>query len=157
MTIVWQWKSFSELSAHDLYAILKLRQDVFCIEQDCLYPDIDGEDPHYLHLLGWQTLLADESKPHLAAYLRVAPPRLKYDEASLGRVVTSPHNRGDGIGKMLMTTALNHMDTELGYPSVRISAQSYLELFYKDFGFETVSTPYLEDDIPHIEMLRRTN
>lgn len=146
----WEWKSFEALSAGELYAALQLRSEVFVVEQNCVYQDCDGYDPRCRHLFGW-TEGADGA--YLAAYLRMVPAGLKYPEASIGRVVTSPRARGTGAGRALVAEALRVLDAE-GPAPLRISAQAYLENFYRGFGFRTVSEPYLEDGIPHVEMLR---
>lgn len=152
----WQWMLFDEITNHELYAVMELRQRVFIAEQNCRYIDLDGKDQKCWHLLGWNS--EDSPKRKLQAYLRVVPAGLKYDEISIGRVVTNPDARGEGYGKALMTISLEIIDREFGQGSkvpVRISAQSYLEKFYTQLGFNrTAKEPYLEDDIPHIEMLR---
>lgn len=149
--IEWQWSSYPDLSKDDLFEVLKLRQEVFIIEQNCPYPDADHLDRQSWHLLGW---LPGEGQKQLAAYLRLVPPGLKFNEPSLGRVVTSPVTRRQGMGKALMEKAL--LFTEQAYPqtAIRISAQCYLEMYYSEFGFAVVSQPYEEDGIPHLEMLR---
>lgn len=138
---------FDELTTGELYQALQLRQQVFIVEQTCVYPDIDGNDEHSLHVLGW-------AETRLVAYCRLLPPGMSYPEWSIGRVATAETARGSGTGRALMERALNHLDTVVGAPAVRISAQQYLETFYTSLGFNTVSDMYLEDDIPHIEMLR---
>jgi len=145
--IDWKWKPFGDLSAVDLHDILKLRQDVFVIEQHCIYPDIDGADPRCWHLLG------RDRSGELAAYLRVVPPGQKYKEPAIGRVVANPDKRRNGLGKELMQVGIRC--TQFQYPDsgIRISAQQYLTHFYTGLGFEQVGEMYLEDDIPHIEMV----
>lgn len=146
----WECKSFADLTGTELYAALQLRNEVFVVEQNCVYQDCDGYDLRCRHLLGWGE---GAEGPYLGAYLRLVPPGLKYAEASIGRVVTSPRARGTGAGRQLVGEALALLD-RAGEPAVRISAQAYLEKFYRGFGFEAVSEPYLEDGIPHVEMLR---
>ena len=148
----WQWCTFDALSQADLYAILAQRQDVFVVEQNCVFQDIDGVDQQSHHLLAWQT--NQSCARVLAAYLRCIPPGIKYPECSLGRVMTARAARGSGLGKLLFAEGVRR--TALTYPGggIRISAQQYLEAFYQDFGFESCSAPYLEDDIWHVEMLR---
>ncbi|MGZ3694847.1 MAG: GNAT family N-acetyltransferase [Bdellovibrionota bacterium] len=145
-SLTWQWSSFSELSNEDLYETLKLRQRVFIVEQNCAYLDCDGLDQKSFHLIG-------RDGRALLAYLRVLPAGLKYPEASLGRVVTAPEARGTGAGKALLYEALRQIDMQWGKIPLRISAQAYLQKFYEDFGFRVEGAPYLEDNIPHIEML----
>lgn len=142
----WQWVPFERLSVHELYEIMALRQRVFGVEQKCAYLDADGFDQIAWHLCGW------EGKT-LTTYLRVLPAQVKYLEPSIGRVVTATEARGKGYGKAIMVEALKRIQEEFGPTAIRISAQAYLEKFYGDFGFTKVSSPYLEDEIPHVEML----
>ena len=145
----WKWKKFKELTVDELYEVIFLRQNIFILDQQCRYEDLDYRDQPSHHLLGYR----DQK---LVAYLRVLPPGLKYDEVSIGRVVNSLEVRKLGIGKELMSTALKNIKNLYGEASIRISAQLYLTKFYQEFGFMIVGTEYLEDDIPHIEMLRRS-
>jgi ElaA protein len=149
--LTWQCLPFAELSTNELYAILKARQAVFVVEQNCPFLDADDVDQHCLHLSGWH-VRGDTNA--LAAYARLVPPKLKYVEPSIGRVITALEFRGRGFGKELMQRAVQAMD-EL-YPSlaIRIGAQQYLERFYSGFGFVTASSTYIEDGIPHVEMVR---
>lgn len=147
----WQWLAFDELSGADLYQVLALRQDVFVLEQQCLYPDLDGRDQEAWHLLGWQST---DGQRRLAAYLRCFAPGVRYAEMSLGRVLTAPAARGTGIGKRLLELGIDHAErAHPGHP-IRIGAQRYLERFYQGFGFVTISTPYDEDGIEHVDMVR---
>lgn len=145
--MVWQFLRFEELTTDRLYQILKIRQEVFAVEQNCVYLDVDGRDLDSLHVFA---SVDDE----LMAYCRVLPPGLKYPEVSIGRVLTASAARGSGAGRALMDYALT-VCTEL-YPGrgIRISAQLYLEEFYRSFGFVSCSAPYDEDGIPHVEMLK---
>ena len=147
----WQFSSFTDLSNKDLYEVLAQRQNIFILEQTCLYPDIDGYDLEAHHLLGWKV---ENGKRELAAYLRVLAPGAKYEEMSLGRVITTQAARGSGAGRQLLARGI--ACAEALYPGhrIRIGAQQYLENFYQGFGFETVSAPYDEDGIMHIDMLR---
>jgi len=149
--IDWQFSHFNELSTSDLYEVLTQRQDVFILEQTCLYPDIDGLDPQAHHLLGWHSV---DGKRQLAAYLRVLGPGVKYDEMSLGRVITTKAARGSGAGRALLAEGIARAEALYPGHRIRIGAQQYLESFYQGFGFETVSAPYDEDGILHIDMLR---
>ena len=149
--IEWQWSSFAGLAVADLYEMLALRQQVFVLEQTCLYPDIDGLDPGAHHLLGWRTV---DGKRELAATLRCLAPGAKYDEMSLGRVVTSPSARGTGLGRELVAQGIACAERLHPGHAIRIGAQAHLETFYAGFGFRTVSAPYDEDGILHIDMLR---
>ncbi len=147
----WQWSAFADLSAADLYQVLQKRQDVFILEQTCLYPDMDGLDEGAHHLLGWRVI---DGKRELAAYMRVLAPGAKYVEMSLGRVLTAPCARGTGIGHELLTQGIAHAERQHPGHRIRIGAQQHLEKFYAGFGFATISEPYDEDGIMHIDMLR---
>jgi len=151
MTVQWQWLAYDALSREDLYAILARRQEVFIIEQQCIYPDLDGIDPHAFHLLGWGE---HDGRRQLLAYLRCVHPGVKYAEISLGRVLSAGAARGTGIGRALIAEALRHVAQVYPSQAIRISAQLYLERFYAGFGFVRTSEPYDEDGIPHVEMLR---
>jgi ElaA protein len=142
----WNACSFAELDKLDLYHILQLRSEVFVVEQQCPFQDMDGMDMQAIHLLG-------SLEGTLLCYARILPPGLKYDEASIGRVISKGTVRGTGRGLYLMEKAI--ICCRQLYPSaaVRISAQQRLERFYLGFGFTTVSEPYMEDDLPHVEML----
>jgi ElaA protein len=149
--LFWQWSRFSELSPQDLYAAVQLREAVFVVEQQCPYNDADGRDPDAWHLLGWSE---QQSGKDLVAYARVFEPGVRYDECSIGRVVTAPRVRGSGLGKALMAEALRRVESLAPGQSIKIAAQRRLEKFYLDFGFRTVSAPYEEDGITHVDMLR---
>ena len=149
--IHWQWSRFSELTPHDLYAVVQLREAVFIVEQNCPYPDADGRDPTAWHLLGW---VEGPSERTLVAYARIFEPGVRYREGSLGRVVTAPAVRRSGIGKALMAEALRRIESLAPGQSIKIAAQRRLEDFYLGFGFRTISAPYEEDGIMHVDMLR---
>lgn len=147
MNIRWQIKHFGELSPAALYAVIQLRNEVFVVEQNCVYQDADGKDIHAHHLMGW---LGDE----LVAYTRLLPPGISYpDYSSIGRVVSSKKVRGTGVGFALMQRSV--VETQRLFPGkkIKIGAQLYLKKFYESLGFKQVSDVYLEDDIEHIEML----
>lgn len=145
--IQWQWHRFGDLSAPQLYAVCAAREAVFVVEQSCPYQELDGLDLDAMHLIGW-------SGSEVAAYLRVLGPGVRYAEPSIGRVLTSRPFRGTGIGRTLVEMSLEYIDRHYPGRQVRISAQAHLERFYGSLGFQTVSERYLEDDIPHVEMLR---
>lgn len=146
---IWVCKKFDELTVHELYCILKLRSEVFVVEQNCVYLDADGRDEASHHLCGWL-------HNRLVAYCRLLPPGIAYEsEASIGRVVTHPAHRKDGYGKILMQKAISKTYSLFNNSHIKIGAQQYLEKFYTDLGFHTVSPVYLEDNIPHISMLHR--
>ena len=143
----WIIKSFNELTPSELYAILQLRCEVFVVEQNCPYLDEDDRDQNSYHLMGWKNDL-------LAAYTRILPQGLAFDEASIGRVVTSPKARGGGIGRELMQRSIKELYKLYGEVPIRIGAQLYLRQFYTTFGFSQVSEVYIEDGIEHIKMLK---
>lgn len=149
----WRWSPFDGLTLAELYAVMRLRGRVFVVEQNCAYLDLDDADQRAHHLLGW---LDDGigGAPLLAAYARVFEPGIKFAEASIGRVITDPQARGGGYGKLLMREAVNRCSALAPMSPIRIGAQAHLERFYEIFGFRRASGPYMEDGIPHIEMLR---
>lgn len=149
MNIDWKLKSFDDLSNKELYSIMQLRAEVFVVEQNCPYQDADGKDLKSFHLMGFDT------NGKLIAYTRILPPNISYSEASIGRVVSSPSVRGKGVGKKLMEQSIVEIEKSFGRVPIKIGAQLYLKKFYEDFGFEMSSDEYLEDNIPHIEMLRK--
>jgi ElaA protein len=152
MTMIeWQWNSFADLTVAQLYEMLALRQQVFVLEQTCLYPDIDGLDTGAYHLLGWRSV---DGRRELVASLRCLAPGAKYGEMSLGRVVTSPVARGTGLGRELVAQGIAHAESLHRGHAIRIGAQAHLERFYANFGFVTVSEPYDEDGIMHVDMVR---
>jgi ElaA protein len=149
--IVWQWKRFADLAPTELYAMLTARAEVFVVEQACAFNDLDGLDPHAWHLIGW--IERDDARS-LAAYLRLIEPGRKYAEPSIGRVLTTSAFRGTGLGRAAMMEGLGRVATLYPRQAIRIGAQQRLERFYQEMGFRTVSDPYLEDNIVHVEMLR---
>lgn len=149
--IEWQWLAFDDIPPRDWYEVLRQRQQVFILEQTCLYPDIDGLDPHCQHLMAWGSV---DGARVLQATLRVLPPGLKYDEMSIGRVLTTGAARGSGIGRALLDRAMPLVDALHAGHACRIGAQAHLEKFYGGYGFVTVTEPYDEDGIMHIDMLR---
>lgn len=128
--------------------MLILRARVFVVEQDCPYQDPDHKDPQSYHLWGTDNL------GHVVAYARIVKPGVSYNEVSIGRVVVAPEYRGSGMGVELMQETMRMVEQFYGPVPIRLSGQCYLERFYNDLGFETVSEEYMEDDIPHVEMLR---
>jgi ElaA protein len=143
----WHELRFEALTTKTLYAILKIRQEVFAVAQNSIYLDVDGKDIDALHIIG-----AQDDVIH--AYCRILPPGVKYSETSIGRVLTSPEYRGNGTGKLLMQHAIQCCSQQFPDTGIRISAQLYLQRFYEDFGFAVTTEPYDEDGIPHIEMLK---
>lgn len=144
----WTWSRFEELGVENLYDALALRCRVFVLEQGP-YQDPDGLDSDSWHLLGRHDAGA------LRAYLRVVDPGIKYDEPSLGRVITAPEARGTGLGRRLLAEGVARCEAVWPGRGIRISAQAHLERFYAAYGFERVGEDYLEDNIPHVEMWRR--
>jgi len=144
----WTLRNFDSLTPYELYAILRLRSEVFVVEQTCIFLDMDNNDQQCYHLMGWQDDL-------LYAYTRLVPPGLSYAEASIGRVVTSPAARGNGIGKTLIEKSIEEVFKLYGKGPIKIGAQLYLKKFYRSFGFEQIGDIYQEDGIDHIKMIRK--
>ncbi len=149
--VAWQWKRFAELKPAELYTLLAARAAVFVVEQACAFQDADGLDLYAWHLLGW---VENDHDPTLAAYLRLVDPGRKYIEPSIGRVLTTLPFRGTDLGRATMREGLARAAALYPGRAVRIGAQQRLERFYLELGFRTVSAPYEEDGIAHIEMLR---
>lgn len=143
----WSLKKFNELTALEVYEILKLRSEVFVVEQNCVFLDMDDKDQFSYHLQG-------RINGELAAVVRILPPGLSYEEPSIGRVVSSPKFRRQGVGIELMQTAIQKTIALHGNVAIKIGAQLYLKKFYESFGFQQCSDSYMEDDIPHIKMIR---
>ena len=139
--------SFNQLNIKQLFEIYKLRSQVFVVEQNCPYQDLDGKDQKSDHIF------ARDKDGELIACARIVYPGISYSEWSIGRVATAMKVRGSGTGKLLMEQCMNYLIQECDAGGIRISAQEYLLKFYEGFGFEQVSESYLEDDIPHVEML----
>ena len=148
MQINWLLKSFDELTPYELYAILQLRIEVFIVEQNCVFQDADDKDQVAYHLMGYYN-------KQLLAYTRLLVQGAAYEQASIGRVVTSPKSRGNGTGKLLMHKSIECINQLFGNVDIKIGAQLYLKHFYSSFGFEQISDVYLEDGIEHIYMLRK--
>lgn len=146
MTIKWICKTFDQLSAYELYEILKLRSEVFVVEQNCVFLDMDDKDQGSWHLMG----ISDEK---LVAYTRLVPPGHIYKEASIGRVVSAPAARGNGAGRQLMEQSIAKTKELFGAGPIKIGAQFYLKKFYESFGFVQTSDIYLEDGIEHTYMI----
>jgi ElaA protein len=143
-----QIKCFNELSIHELYELLKLRAEVFVVEQNCVYQDVDGKDEKAIHVLGY-------FEGNLAAYTRIFDKGHYFDEASIGRVVTAPKYRSMKFGHDLMQVSIDAVEENFKERAITISAQEYLKKFYESHGFVQTSEMYLEDDIPHIQMKRK--
>ena len=146
--ITWAIKEFDELTLDELYAILQLRNEVFIVEQNCVYKDPDGKDQS-----AWHLMAIEDDK--LVAYTRILPPGVVYTDPAIGRVVTSPSKRGSGMGKELMKRSIEACEKLFGKISISLSAQVYLQNFYEALGFIVIGEEYLDDGIPHIEMMRK--
>ena len=146
----WICKYFEELSLRELYEIGRLRQEVFVLEQNCPYVDFDGKDLYCYHLMGF-----DENN-RLVAYSRIVPKGVSYEDyISIGRVITSGLVRKSGLGRILMQESISVCEKLFGKSDIKISAQTYLLNFYESLGFVSTGKEYLEDDIPHTEMIRK--
>ena len=146
----WICKYFEELSLKELYEIGRLRQEVFVLEQNCPYVDFDGKDYFCYHLMGMDDL------GKLVAYSRIVPKGFSYDDyISIGRVITSGLVRKSGLGRILMQESISACEKLFGKSDIKISAQTYLLKFYQSLDFESTGKEYLEDDIPHTEMIRK--
>lgn len=144
--MIWLCKKFEELSTEELYAILQLRTEIFVVEQNCVFQDMDNKDESAYHLMCYEDDM-------LIAYTRLLPAGKSYKECSIGRVVTKKIKRGTGIGKELMAISIEYCYRLFGKSPIRIGAQLYLEKFYSAFGFKKESDIYIEDGIQHIEMV----
>jgi ElaA protein len=146
----WTCKKFAELTPYEVYAILQLRNEVFVVEQQCVFQDADNKDQHSYHLM---CMYGEQ----LAAYSRLLAPGISYiNEASIGRVVSFPKLRKMGVGRELMQRSISMCYELFGEISIKIGAQLYLKNFYESFGFIQCSDVYLEDEIQHIEMILLT-
>ncbi|WP_033541016.1 GNAT family N-acetyltransferase [Planococcus sp. CAU13] len=143
--MTWELCKFDELTAAELYELLKLRVDVFVVEQNCPYPELDGLDQDSVHL-------AFRENGEVLAYARLVPAGIKYDVPSIGRVIVRQEARGRGLARELMRRCLDFIFTEWQPEAVQLQGQVYLKEFYQSFGFEPVSEEYDEDGIPHLDM-----
>ncbi|GGC25619.1 ElaA protein [Parapedobacter defluvii] len=147
--LTWETKSFDALSLEELYKILQLRQEVFMLEQACVYNDLDHKDQQSFHLMAWQG-------ETLAAYTRLLPYGVSYPDAlSIGRVVVAAAFRSNGLGRELMLRSMEGVYSLFGHHPIKIGAQQHLKAFYNYLGFEQTSQPYMDAGIMHIEMTRR--
>ncbi|HOZ64498.1 MAG TPA: GNAT family N-acetyltransferase [Burkholderiaceae bacterium] len=144
--IAWKFVAFDELTLRELYELLQLRTEVFTVEQNCVFQDIDGADDQAMHLLGTQN-------NQLVAYARCFPAGVKFAEASIGRVVTRSLARGSGLGHLLIQQAVSSVCALWGPQPIRIGAQARLKAYYSGHGFVDVGVPYVEDGIDHLEMV----
>ena len=144
----WTIKRFEELTLDELYNILQLRNEVFIVEQKCVYNDLDGKDRS-----AWHLMATDSDK--LVAYTRILRPGVSYHDAAIGRVITSSLKRRSGLGKELMKRSIAACEKLFGKIAITLSAQVYLQNFYESFGFIVTGEEYLDDGIPHIVMSRK--
>ena len=145
----WKLKKFDDLTISELYGILKLRSEVFVVEQDCIYQDLDDKDKPAYHLF-----LQDENE--VVAVLRILPENVSYEDMAIGRVVVKKSYRGRGISRVMMQKAIDFIVNDLGKTRIKLSGQAYLVEFYQSFGFRKVSDCYLEDGLDHFEFLYET-
>ena len=147
MTVV---KKFSELSIEELYQILRLRSEVFVVEQNCVYQDLDNKDQISVHIF-------IKEKNKIEAYTRIFKPGDYYKNPSIGRVVVSKKKRGKELGKKIMISSIDYIKENIKSDKIELSAQKYLDKFYKDLGFYKIGEDYLEDGIPHQRMIKEIN
>ena len=145
-SIEWRTRAFSELDVRSWHDIVKLRIDVFVVEQNCPYPELDGPDLEALHVIGFDT----QHRP--VAYCRILPPQ-KDGLPHIGRVVVDKAHRGSGLGKQLMREALRSVERKYGSPRSAVAAQAYLQAFYEGLGYRVISEVYPWDGIPHVDMV----
>lgn len=145
--LIWHFKKFDDLSPAELYEILRLRNEVFVVEQNCVYNECDGKDYSCFHL--WCTL-----DGQVVASCRIVPPGISYEEPSFGRIVSRPGFRDLKLGHLMMDQIIQIIRNHYHTDKIRISAQVYLGKFYRQYGFTQTSEQYLEDTLPHMEMLR---
>ncbi len=139
-------KTFGELQVEELYKLLQLRSDIFVVEQDCIFLDPDDRDQEALHVLGWEG-------SELVGYARIFGPGDYFEQASIGRVAVKKTFRGRGLGIQLMQASINAVKERFGREEITLSAQKYLEQFYRDLGFKRDGEDYMEDGIPHVRMV----
>ena len=139
-------KTFSELDTEDLYQILRIRSEVFVVEQDCVYQDIDNKDQNAIHLYYIEN-------NQIVAYTRIFKAGDYYENPCIGRVVVSKKNRGNDLGKKIMIDSMEYIKQNIKGEKIELSAQKYLDKFYKDLGFYKIGEDYLEDGIPHQRMI----
>jgi len=140
-------KKFKDFSANELYTVLQLRSEVFVVEQDCVYQDLDGKDQRALHVLGYQD-------NELVAYTRIFGPGDYFSKASIGRVVVKESARQNEYGKEIMNASIQAVNSEFNETTIHLSAQTYLKKFYNSLGFQEIGAEYLEDGIAHVGMVK---
>jgi len=151
VNVRWAWHAWASLTPDLLYSILRLRSAVFVVEQNCVFPDMDGRDPQCEHLCG------HDERGTLVAYLRLVPPGARLPDPSLGRVVVDPSLRLKGLGRAVMIEGIRRCESRYPGRPIKVSAQQHLERFYNGLGFRTAGPAYLEDGIWHIDMVREAS
>ncbi|MDF4201430.1 GNAT family N-acetyltransferase [Maribacter sp. SA7] len=141
-------KNFKEFDIEELYNVLQLRSEIFVVEQDCVYQDIDGKDSKAIHVIGYKN-------NSVVAYTRIFKPGDYFDQASIGRVAVHKDFRKFGYGKVIMQASIDAVEEHYNTYEIKISAQKYLTKFYTDLGFNATGEEYLEDGIPHIAMIKK--
>ena len=139
--------TFEELSIHELYKVLQLRSEVFVVEQDCVYQDIDGKDQKALHVLGFEGEI-------LVAYTRIFAPGIYFEAAAIGRVIVKEGYRRKNYGHVILEASITSIEDRFKSNKIKLSAQTYLIKFYESHGFNQIGEGYLEDGIPHIAMVK---
>jgi ElaA protein len=147
MHLDWQVKHYRDLSLNEFHDIIALRLEAFVVEQNCAYLDLDGKDKKCYHLI------CRNGKGDVVATARILPPGVSYEDVAIGRVVIEEELRGQGVGHELMDRCIKFSDLEFGNAPIRISAQKHLENYYSQHDFKSTGNEYLEDGIPHVEML----
>lgn len=143
---MWQLKKFEQLELEELYQILKNRVDIFVVEQDCAYPEIDGIDPKCYHLF-------KKDQAEIVAYARLVPKGVLYDQPAIGRIIVNRTYRKHGYGRELIDQAIKVITEDWAESEIKLQGQTYLREFYQSFGFQEISETYLEDGIPHVDMI----
>jgi len=148
MEVDWELKRFDQLSLTELYQILKSRVDIFVVEQECPYPEIDGIDPDCLHLF-------KKDQNQIVAYARLVPKGILDPDPMIGRIIVGNEYRKLGYGRALLNQAISVITDQWHEKEIKLQGQVYLRDFYRSLGFKEVSEPYLEDGIPHVDMIRK--
>jgi ElaA protein len=147
MNIIFETLDFQDFTPQQLYAYMQLRSEVFVVEQNCVYQDLDGIDEFSKHVLVYQ-------KEQLIACARIVPASVLYDTISIGRVIVAPSHRGKSLGHQLMTYCIEQIVSLFNSDKIVLSAQAHLQGFYAQHGFNAIGEGYLEDGIPHVKMLK---
>ena len=146
----WTLKKFEDLSVRELHDIIQLRLNIFVVEQDCVYLDLDGKDEMAYHFFG------STNQGKIVAYTRLFGPDQYYKEAAIGRVVVHKEYRKDGLGFELMSKSIDQIEALYDTNIIKIGAQKYLQKFYESLGFVSIGHDYIEDGIPHMYMVKES-